>query len=69
MWVHSCNVTAYRNAVRLQVTDTIRSYDLNFHAMPHGVKPAYPNTSSCEAKRLVNKAVNPKALQLGVNEL
>jgi hypothetical protein len=25
-WVHTCNVTAYRNAVRLQVTDTKRSY-------------------------------------------
>jgi hypothetical protein len=28
-------VTAYRNAVTLQVTDTIRSYDLNFHPVPH----------------------------------
>jgi hypothetical protein len=43
MWVHTCNVTAYRNAVTLQVTDTIRSYDLNFHPMPHGV------TVSCES--------------------
>jgi hypothetical protein len=42
MWVHTCNVTAYRNAVTLQVTDTIRSYDLNFHPVPHGV------TVSCE---------------------
>jgi hypothetical protein len=41
-WVHTCNVTAYRNAVTLQVTDTIRSYDLNFHPVPHGV------TVSCE---------------------
>ena len=36
-WVHTCNVTAYRKAVRLQVTDTIRSYKLNFHLVPHGV--------------------------------
>jgi hypothetical protein len=41
-WVHTCNVTAHRNAVTLQVTDTIRSYDLNFHPVPHGV------TVSCE---------------------
>jgi hypothetical protein len=40
--VHACNVTAYRNAVTLQVTDTILSYDLNFHSVPHGV------TVSCE---------------------
>jgi hypothetical protein len=33
---HTCNVTAHRNAVTLQVTDTIRSYDLNFHPVPHG---------------------------------
>jgi hypothetical protein len=37
--------------------------------VPHDVKPADPNTSSREAKRLVNKAVDPKALQLGANEL
>jgi hypothetical protein len=36
-WVHTCNVTAYRTAVTLQVTDTIRSYELNFHPAPHGV--------------------------------
>jgi len=36
-WVHTCNVTAYRNAVTLQETDTIRSYELNFHFVPHGV--------------------------------
>jgi hypothetical protein len=41
-WVHTCNVTTYRNAVTLQVTDTIRSYDLNFHPVPHDV------TVSCE---------------------
>jgi hypothetical protein len=41
-WVHTCNVTAYRNAVTFQVTDTIRSYDLNLHPVPHGV------TASCE---------------------
>jgi hypothetical protein len=41
-WLHTCNVTAYRNAVTLQVTDTIRSYGLNFHSVPHGV------TVSCE---------------------
>jgi hypothetical protein len=41
-WVHTCNVAAYRNAVTLQVTDTKRSYDLNFHPVPHGV------TVSCE---------------------
>jgi hypothetical protein len=36
------NVTAYRNAVTLQVTDTIRSYDLSTHRVPHGI------TVSCE---------------------
>jgi hypothetical protein len=36
------NVTTYRNAVTLQVTNTIRSYDLNFHPVPHDV------TVSCE---------------------
>jgi hypothetical protein len=40
--VHTYNVTAYSNAVTLQVTDTIQSYDLNFHAVPHDV------TVSCE---------------------
>ena len=35
--VQTCNVTAYRHAVTLQVTDTIRSCDLNFHPLPHGV--------------------------------
>jgi len=39
---HTCNVTTYRNAVTLQVTYTIRSYELNFHPVPHGV------TVSCE---------------------
>jgi hypothetical protein len=37
-----CNVTAYRNAVTLPVTHSIRSYDLNFHPVPHAV------TVSCE---------------------
>jgi hypothetical protein len=41
-WVHTCNVKAYLSAVTLQVTDTIRSYELNFHPVPHGV------TVSCE---------------------
>jgi hypothetical protein len=41
-WVHTCNVTAYRTAVTLQVTGTRQSYDLNFHPVPHGV------TVSCE---------------------
>jgi hypothetical protein len=41
-WVHTCNVTSYRNAVTLQVPDTKWSYDLNFHPVPHGV------TASCE---------------------
>jgi hypothetical protein len=41
-WVHTYNFTANRHAVTLQVTDTIRSYDLNFHTMPHGV------TISCD---------------------
>jgi hypothetical protein len=41
-WVHTCNVTAYRKAVTFQVTDTIRSYDLNFHPVPNGI------TVSCE---------------------
>jgi hypothetical protein len=35
-WVHACNVTAYGNAVTLQVTDMERSYDLNFHPVPNG---------------------------------
>ena len=39
---HTCNVTAYRIAVTLQVTDTLRSCELNFHPVPHGV------TVSCE---------------------
>ena len=41
-WVHTCNITVYCNAVMLQVTDTIRSCELNFHPVPHGV------TVSCE---------------------
>jgi hypothetical protein len=45
-WVHTCNVTAFHNAVTLQVTDTIRSSDLNFHPVPHGV------TVSCERYRM-----------------
>jgi len=36
-WVHTCNVTAYRNAVTLQLTSTIRSYELNIYPLPHGV--------------------------------
>ena len=36
-WVHTSNVTAYPNAVTLQETDTIRSYELKFHSVPHGV--------------------------------
>jgi hypothetical protein len=39
-WIHTCNVTAYRNAVTLQATDTKLSYDLNFQPVPHGVQ--YP---------------------------
>ena len=35
--LHTCNVTACLNALSLQVTDTIRSYELNFHPVPHGV--------------------------------
>jgi hypothetical protein len=43
LWcVHTCNVTAYHNAVTLQLTDTLLSYDLNFHPVPHDV------TLSCE---------------------
>jgi len=40
-WVHTCNLILYRNAVMLQVTDTIRSYELKFNPVPHGV------TASC----------------------
>jgi hypothetical protein len=40
-WVRTCNVTAYRNAVTLQVIHTIRSYELNFHLVPHGVTVSY----------------------------
>jgi hypothetical protein len=36
-WVHTCNVTAYHNAVTLQETDTIQSYELKFHPVLHGV--------------------------------
>jgi len=32
-----CNVAACRNALTLQVTDTIGSYQLNFHPVLHGV--------------------------------
>jgi len=39
-WVHTCNVTAYRKAITLQVTDTMRSYELRFHPVPHGVTVA-----------------------------
>jgi hypothetical protein len=41
-WVHTCNAIARRNSVTWWVTDTIRSYGLNFHPVPHGV------TISCE---------------------
>jgi len=41
-WVHTCNVTACRNAVTLHVTHTIRSYEQKFVPVPHGV------TVSCE---------------------
>jgi hypothetical protein len=41
-WAGTCNVTACRHAVTWQVNDTIRSYDLHFHPVPHGV------TISCE---------------------
>ena len=40
--VHTCNFTPYRNALTLQVTDKIRSYELNFHPVLRGV------TVSCE---------------------
>ena len=39
---HTYNVTVYRNAITFQMTDTILSYELNFHPVPHGV------TVSCE---------------------
>jgi len=45
-WVHTCNVTAYRNTVTLQLTHTIRSYELNFYPVPHGV------TVSCQRNKL-----------------
>jgi hypothetical protein len=35
--VNTCNVTANLNAILLQVTDTIRSYDMKFHPVPHDV--------------------------------
>lgn len=37
----------------------------------HGliVKAADPKTSSQETKRIINEAVDPKALQLGVNKI
>jgi hypothetical protein len=45
--VDTCNVTVYRNTITLQVTDTIRSYDLNFHPVPCGV------TVPCECYTMV----------------
>jgi hypothetical protein len=36
-WVHTCNVTMCHNGIKFLVTNTIQSYDLNFHPMPHGV--------------------------------
>jgi hypothetical protein len=36
-WVRTCYVSAYRNAVTLQVTDTTQSYYLNFHLVSHGI--------------------------------
>jgi hypothetical protein len=39
-WVHTCNITVYCNAITSQVTDTMRSYDLNFHPVPHGITVA-----------------------------
>ena len=45
-WVHTCNITVYCNAVTLQVPDMIRSYELKFNPMPHGV------TISCECYTL-----------------
>jgi hypothetical protein len=41
-WVHTCNVTMFCYAVTLRVTDTIRSYDPNFHPAPRVV------TVSCD---------------------
>jgi hypothetical protein len=38
--LHTCNVIAYRKAVTLQVTDTVRSYEMNFHPVPHDVTVA-----------------------------
>ena len=46
-WIHTCNVTACRNAVTLQMPGTIRSYELNFHLKPHDVRV------SCERYTLV----------------
>jgi hypothetical protein len=40
-WVHTCNFTAHRKALTLQVTDKIRIYELNFHPVPHGVTVSY----------------------------
>jgi hypothetical protein len=31
VWVHTCNITTYRDAVTLQVADTVWSYELNLH--------------------------------------
>jgi hypothetical protein len=36
-WVHTCNITAYRNSVMMHVTDMKWSYDLNFHSVPHSI--------------------------------
>ena len=36
-WVHTLTLPRTLDAVTLQVTDTIRSYKLNFHPVPHDV--------------------------------
>jgi hypothetical protein len=65
-WVHTCNVTAYRNAVTLQVTETIQIYDLNFHAVPHGVTVSCERYTVgfpvCYASQLKGKAILLQAL-------
>jgi cyclophilin family peptidyl-prolyl cis-trans isomerase len=58
-WVHTCNVTAYRNAVTLQVTDTIRSEDLNSHPLPHDVTVSCEHVRTCSCRKCI---INPFAL-------
>jgi hypothetical protein len=55
-WIHTYNIAAYRNAVTLQVTDMLRSYDLNFHPVAHAVQ--YPASVTPWGSQFVTGARN-----------